>query len=105
MHFSLDRYGAGYSSPAHLKQLPIEQLKIDRSLVHELQDEHSDASLSKAIIALAENLGYTVIAEGVETEQHRGVLLRLGCRSYQGYLYGVPLPAEDFERSLTIPAP
>ena len=100
VHFSLDRYGAGYSSLTHLKQLPIEGLKMDKSLVQELRDANSDVSLSKAIIAMAKNLGYKVFADGVETEHHRGVLQGLGCLGYQGFLYGSPMPVSDFERSL-----
>ncbi|MAM89624.1 MAG: hypothetical protein CME36_20180 [unclassified Hahellaceae] len=104
IQFALDHYGAGYSAPAHLKQLPIEQLKIDRLLVHELADAHSDVSLSRAIIALADNLGYKVIAEGVETRAHQDILAGIGCQAYQGFLYGSPMPADEFERALT-PSP
>ncbi|GAA3953301.1 putative bifunctional diguanylate cyclase/phosphodiesterase [Allohahella marinimesophila] len=98
--FSLDHFGKGQSSLESLKTLPIEQLKIDRSFVWEMRDKSSDVTIPRTIIALGNNMGIRVIAEGVENDFHRGQLRSMGCSGYQGYLYGRPLPAGEFESSL-----
>jgi diguanylate cyclase (GGDEF)-like protein len=97
IHFSMDDFGTGYSSLALLTQLPIQQLKIDRSFVRNIDSNHNDAVIAQTIIGMARNLGVAVIAEGVETEAQRACLERFGCPSYQGYLYGRPMPLREFE--------
>lgn len=96
--FSLDDFGTGYSSLSYLKRLPLEQLKIDQSFVRDMLSDSHDASIVKTIIALAQNLGLSVMAEGVEEESQRRLLVRMGCHLHQGYLYGRPVPIDQFEK-------
>ncbi len=102
---SLDDFGTGFSCLSYLKRLPLDQLKIDQSFVRELKDKSSDAVLVKSIIDMALNFGLDVIAEGVETEIQAALLKTNGCNSYQGYLYGKPLPLEQFEALLSVSEP
>lgn len=94
--FSMDDFGTGYSSLAYLTQLPLDQLKIDRSFVLNLPQNVNDGIVARTIITMGSSLGLDVIAEGVETEEQRAFLEGNGCLAYQGYLYSKPLPVEKF---------
>ncbi|MCW2283265.1 diguanylate cyclase (GGDEF)-like protein [Rhodoblastus acidophilus] len=96
--FSLDDFGTGFSSLAYLKRLPLDQIKIDISFVQDVLVDANDAAIAQTIIALGHILDLSVVAEGVETEEQYDFLARYGQLSYQGYLFGRPLPAADFER-------
>ena len=100
VRFSIDDFGTGYSSLAYLTQLPLDQLKIDQSFVHNIGTKSTDAVIVQTIIGMANNLGLEVIAEGVETQDQRDFLWRAGCKLYQGYLFGKPIPSEEFMTSL-----
>ena len=94
---SLDDYGTAYSSLKMLAQMPLNKLKIDRSLVNDIGKDAKADALVTATIGLAKLLGYTSIAEGVETKQQAEFLRETGCHGVQGFLYGRPVPAEEFE--------
>jgi diguanylate cyclase (GGDEF)-like protein/PAS domain S-box-containing protein len=97
VRFSLDDFGTGYSSFSYLTQLPLDQLKIDRSFVNNIGRQPTDAIIVQTILGMAQNLGLEVIAEGVETEAQRSFLEQHGCSIYQGYLFSEPLTVEEFE--------
>jgi diguanylate cyclase (GGDEF)-like protein/PAS domain S-box-containing protein len=98
--FSMDDFGTGYSSLAYLTQLPLNQLKIDQSFVRNIGTKPSDVTIIQTIIGMAGNLSMEVIAEGVETQIQRNTLESMGCLLYQGYLFGKPVPLEEFVLSI-----
>jgi diguanylate cyclase (GGDEF)-like protein/PAS domain S-box-containing protein len=97
---SIDDFGTGYSSMSYLKRLEIDYLKIDRSFVAEMLHDRSSQTITETIIVMAHKLGLKVIAEGVETAPQRAWLLQHECDYVQGFLFGQPLPWDDFERLL-----
>ncbi len=97
LRISVDDFGTGYSSLGHLKVLPIDKLKIDRSFIHDLPEERDSAAIARAIIQMGLSLGLTVIAEGVETEAQRAFLATQGCDELQGTLISAPLSVVAFE--------
>ena len=99
-HISIDDFGTGYSSLAYLKQLPVSEIKIDRSFVMEMDSDENDKVIVKTIIDLAHNLDLTVVAEGVETEESFAILKTLHCDIAQGYLLGRPVPIDRFNDTL-----
>jgi diguanylate cyclase (GGDEF)-like protein len=93
---SLDDFGTGYSSLAYLQKFDIDFIKIDQSFVRQLAPGSTDLALCQAILAMAHALGMKVIAEGIETEEQRALLVAAGCDYGQGYLFSRPVPAADF---------
>ena len=100
IRFSLDDFGTGYSSLQYLKKIPLDQLKIDQSFVRGIETDRHDRDIVRTVIAIAQSMDLDVIAEGVETEGQLHVLMDRGCNSYQGYLFGKPLPIAQFEQYL-----
>jgi diguanylate cyclase (GGDEF)-like protein/PAS domain S-box-containing protein len=98
--FSMDDFGTGYSSLSYLQKLPLNQLKIDQSFVRNLSHDNYDSAIVKTIINLGGNLSLNIIAEGVETESQRNFLADFGCLVFQGYLFGRPLPINEFNQSV-----
>lgn len=98
LRIAIDDFGTGYSSLNHLRQLPIDTLKIDRSFVADLDDsqEATAGAIVKTIVELGRNLDLTVVAEGVERPTQTEWLRRYGCDQGQGYLYAKALPADEF---------
>jgi predicted signal transduction protein with EAL and GGDEF domain len=92
VRLSLDDFGTGYSSLALLKRLPLNQLKIDQAFVRDMLVDPQDAAIIRAIVTMGESLSLDVIAEGVELNEQRDALLALGCKHFQGYLFGRPAP-------------
>jgi EAL domain-containing protein (putative c-di-GMP-specific phosphodiesterase class I) len=92
---SIDDFGTGYSSLAHLRHLPVSEIKIDKSFVFGMVDDPADATIVRSAIELAHNLHLTAVAEGVETEVARDALAALGCDVAQGYFYARPMPAAE----------
>jgi diguanylate cyclase (GGDEF)-like protein/PAS domain S-box-containing protein len=100
VRFSMDDFGTGYSSLAYLTQLPLDQLKIDRSFVSTIETSRANAVIVQTIINMSITLGMQVIAEGVETDGQCAFLEHAGCRAYQGFLFSKALPLEGFEALL-----
>ena len=98
---AIDDFGTGYSSLAVLGQFPASALKIDQAFVRDIGNDPARAAITRAVLAVADELGLDVMAEGVETREERDLLVELGCERMQGYLFGRPVPVEEFERLLT----
>lgn len=92
---SIDDFGTGYSSLSYLKQFPVNNLKIDQSFIKNLPHNSEDAQITRTIVAMANNLGLGVIAEGVENEEQRHFLQKVGCHKVQGYMYSHPVTADE----------
>ncbi len=95
---SIDDFGTGYSSLSYLKQMPVDELKIDKSFVLGMQDDPSDVVIVRSIIDLAHNIGIPVVAEGVESQESYDLLKKLGCDAVQGHFISEPLPIAAFMR-------
>lgn len=94
---AIDDFGTGHSSFLYLKDLPVDELKIDREFIRNLSTGSKEEIILESIIQLANRLGLIVTAEGVETQQQADILKRLGCQQFQGYLLGMPLPVDRLE--------
>jgi diguanylate cyclase (GGDEF)-like protein len=96
IRLAMDDFGTGYASLNYLKRLPVDILKIDRSFVKGLPDDDDDATLVTTIMALAQSLKLSIVAEGVETKNQEAFLKQYGCQQVQGYLYSKPVPLAEF---------
>jgi diguanylate cyclase len=92
---AVDDFGTGYSSLSYLSRLPVDRLKVDKSLVQGMMGEPKDAAIVRAVLSLSRELGFTVIAEGVETEAQLAMLEDLGCEQAQGFLLAAPAGAAE----------
>ena len=97
-HVSIDDFGTGYSSLAMLRRLPAAELKIDRAFVIDLAESEDARFIAKSIANLAKSLHLRVVAEGVETVEQCNLLVEMGCNELQGYLFSLPIPADELER-------
>jgi len=95
---ALDDFGTGYSSLAHLRRLPIDVVKIDRSFIAGVPHDEHDVAIVDAVMSISRRYGFATVAEGVESMEHAAFLAASGCRYGQGYFYARPMPADEFER-------
>ena len=95
---SIDDFSMGCSALSYLKHLPLDQLKIEHNFVRNIFFDPNDGAIARTIIGLAQSLGLSVVAEGVDPGEQRAQLLRYGCECYQGYLYSKALPIDELER-------
>ncbi|MEQ1743557.1 MAG: EAL domain-containing protein [Candidatus Nitrotoga sp.] len=102
IQLALANFGIGYSAWSYLKRYPLDQLKIDRSLVRDLALDNEGLAIVSSIINITKRLNIDVIAEGVETEVQRELLMNHGCNKFQGYLFGQPKPLIEFEQLLKL---
>ncbi len=92
---SIDDFGTGFSSLSHLQKLDVDKLKIDRAFVNDIQIDTNEGSIAKMIVQLGQNLGLSIIAEGVENQMQADTLISFGCHLAQGYFYAKPLTRTD----------
>ena len=97
LRLSMDDFGTGYSSLSQLRQLPIDEVKVDKSFVLGMSTSQGESFIARSIIELAHNLGLHVVAEGVEDEVTRNLLAEMGCDKLQGFLVSRPLPEDRLE--------
>jgi diguanylate cyclase (GGDEF)-like protein/PAS domain S-box-containing protein len=95
VRFAIDDFGTGYSSLAHLKKMPVDQLKIDRSFIKDIVSNNSDAAIVNTILSMAEHLSMKIIAEGVENQAQNDHLIKSGCKGFQGYWFCPPLQSHE----------
>jgi diguanylate cyclase (GGDEF)-like protein/PAS domain S-box-containing protein len=100
VHLALDDFGTGYSSLAYIKLMPLDTIKIDRSLITDIATGADDAEIVRAVIDMGHSMSRRIVAEGVETEQQLAHLRRLGCDEIQGYLFSRPVPAPELLKLL-----
>jgi EAL domain-containing protein (putative c-di-GMP-specific phosphodiesterase class I) len=100
VRFSMDDFGTGYSSLSYIRQLPINELKIDKSFVDTLLTDSESHSIVRVILLLSDALGLTVVAEGIESEEQWRALTSLGCPGFQGYYFSRPQPADGILEAL-----
>jgi EAL domain-containing protein (putative c-di-GMP-specific phosphodiesterase class I) len=93
---TIDDFGTGYSTFKYLRDFPVDKIKIDQTFVRQLVVDSSDASIIRSMIALSRSLGIQIVAEGIETTMQRDFLRDEGCEVGQGYLFSLPVTAEDF---------
>jgi EAL domain-containing protein (putative c-di-GMP-specific phosphodiesterase class I) len=98
VQLSIDDFGTGYSSLSYLQRFPIDTLKIDRSFVMQMMENEENLAIVRTIVALAQNLGMDVVAEGVETEDQLTLLRKLECENGQGFLFSTPLSARHLDQ-------
>ena len=105
IRFSLDDFGTGYSSLSHLKNLPVSHVKIDRAFVHDICNNSGDQAMVRSILAMSQQLGLSVVAEGVESSGHFELLREFDCEYYQGYYFSKPMSADEMAVYLQIHKP
>jgi len=102
LRMSLDDFGTGYSSLSHLREFPLDAVKIDRTFVSRVNEGQKDLEIVRAIVQLGHNLGLQVVAEGIETEEQLRVVRELGCDSGQGYYFSPPMAAAEFFEFISV---
>jgi EAL domain-containing protein (putative c-di-GMP-specific phosphodiesterase class I) len=100
IRIAIDDFGIGYSSLSHLRQFPIDIIKIDRSFIQDVPGDPADEAITEAIIAMGKSLKITVVAEGVESIEQLEFLAQRSCEEIQGFFFSKPLPADEFTRLL-----
>ncbi len=98
VHFSIDDFGTGYSSLSYLKRFPLDQIKIDKSFVDDIVSDENNRVLIETIIAMTDRMGFSLIAEGVETLEQLSFLKEKGCHLYQGFYFNRPMPPHEFDK-------
>jgi EAL domain-containing protein (putative c-di-GMP-specific phosphodiesterase class I) len=101
VQISIDDFGTGYSSLSHLKRLPIDAIKIDRSFIRDLISDSDDAAIVTAMLAMGRTMGMKVVAEGVMTRQQADFLVTKGCDQLHGFYFCPPVSADDLETAIT----